>query len=211
MNNQPNIFFIGDRSLQSAAFSNLLCNELNLNDLGSWEQTRQYNGELVIFIDMNAISFDKAEIKHFIELDPTRRRLVLLNVNRNEEFQCFMEWPSVMGIFRNDEELELLMRGITRIMSGEIWISRELSSKLIGHYRVQSNEACPLEKSLTMREMEILQKMMDGASNADIADTLNVSIFTVKTHIYNLFKKLSVKNRAQATQWANRNLFKRLS
>ncbi|MCK7131563.1 LuxR C-terminal-related transcriptional regulator, partial [Enterobacter roggenkampii] len=53
---------------------------------------------------------------------------------------------------------------------------------------------------------EILNKLRIGASNIEIARSLFISENTVKTHLYNLFKKIAVKNRTQAVSWANDNL-----
>ncbi|MFH1935680.1 MAG: helix-turn-helix transcriptional regulator [Pseudomonadota bacterium] len=59
---------------------------------------------------------------------------------------------------------------------------------------------------LTPREVEILTMMATGATNANIADKLCISPHTVKTHIYNIFKKIDVPNRLQASLWATKNL-----
>lgn len=53
------------------------------------------------------------------------------------------------------------------------------------------------EYNLTNREAEITVMITDGLSNQEIADTLVISYGTVKTHIYNIFKKLSVTSRGQ--------------
>jgi len=52
-----------------------------------------------------------------------------------------------------------------------------------------------LQKELTSREIEILELMIKGLSNQEIAQALFVSIHTVKTHMQNIFKKMNVKNR----------------
>ncbi|MCJ5932067.1 LuxR C-terminal-related transcriptional regulator, partial [Klebsiella pneumoniae] len=65
----------------------------------------------------------------------------------------------------------------------------------------------PVENSpLTERECEILNELRCGATNLDIARALFISENTVRTHLYNVFRKLSVKNRTQAVSWANEHL-----
>ena len=59
---------------------------------------------------------------------------------------------------------------------------------------------------LTPREIEILSLVAIGAKNEEIAEKLYISSNTVKTHIYNIFKKIDVPNRLQAALWAAKNL-----
>jgi LuxR family transcriptional regulator of csgAB operon len=59
---------------------------------------------------------------------------------------------------------------------------------------------------LTPREVEILAMVAVGAKNEEIAEKLHISPHTVKTHIYNIFKKIDVPNRLQAALWAASNL-----
>ncbi len=51
--------------------------------------------------------------------------------------------------------------------------------------------------ALTQREYQITELIMEGFSNQDIADKLFISIKTVKTHIYNVYQKLDVRNRTE--------------
>ena len=50
---------------------------------------------------------------------------------------------------------------------------------------------------VSAREMEILSLMIDGKSYKQMEETLHISIHTVKSHVYNLYRKLGVKNRHQ--------------
>lgn len=60
-----------------------------------------------------------------------------------------------------------------------------------------------LEKTgISKREYEVLKLMAQGLSNQEIADTLFVSLNTIKTHAANLFLKLDTKRRTQAVQKA---------
>jgi LuxR family maltose regulon positive regulatory protein len=56
-----------------------------------------------------------------------------------------------------------------------------------------------LDEPLTPREIEILQMVAGGASNAQIAEEMFISIDTVKRHVTHIFLKLDVNNRTQAT------------
>jgi LuxR family transcriptional regulator of csgAB operon len=56
---------------------------------------------------------------------------------------------------------------------------------------------------LTEREYEILHELCKGESNAQIASSFYISENTVRTHLYNIFKKISVTNRIQAVNWIN--------
>jgi DNA-binding NarL/FixJ family response regulator len=58
---------------------------------------------------------------------------------------------------------------------------------------------------LTRRELEILRLVADGHSNAQLARMLWVTEQTVKFHLSNIYRKLDVANRTEASRWAQRN------
>ena len=59
---------------------------------------------------------------------------------------------------------------------------------------------------LTRREVEILQLVASGYANSKIAEELRISPYTVKNHLYNIFKKIKAPTRLQASLWAAENL-----
>mgnify|MGYP003372331412 CR=1 FL=1 len=120
-------------------------------------------------------------------------KILLLNTPEDYPYRDIENWP------------QRVVNGLQGVLRGECYFTQKLASYLIthsGNYRYNSTESA----LLTHREKEILNKLRIGASNNEIARSLFISENTVKTHLYNLFKKIAVKNRTQAVSWANDNL-----
>jgi len=110
------------------------------------------------------------------------------------------------GIFYRDDPLDMICKGIGRLLEGSVWMSRSLMAHLIELFRKQSLNSYRPACGLTQREIEIIGLLGSGASNTQIAERLFVSEHTVKSHLYNTFKKINVNNRTQAVNWARQNL-----
>ena len=85
-----------------------------------------------------------------------------------------------------------------------IWAGLKLTRKkivLVGQEFI-FNESELQRLSISKRELEVLELISKGLSNQQIADTLFVSLNTIKTHSSNLFLKLDVNRRTQAVQRA---------
>jgi len=67
----------------------------------------------------------------------------------------------------------------------------------------EANSALPAP--LTGRELEVLRLVAQGATNAEIADLLEISPHTVKSHVIHIFNKLGVSDRTLAAVWAARS------
>jgi DNA-binding NarL/FixJ family response regulator len=65
--------------------------------------------------------------------------------------------------------------------------------------------AMPESSPLTSREVEILRLVAEGYSNRRLAELLSVSEPTVKFHLTNVYRKLGVRNRTEASRWAQRH------
>ncbi len=68
------------------------------------------------------------------------------------------------------------------------------------------NQPGRVAETLTRREKDVLRLLAKGFSNREIAETLFVSEKTVKTHVANIFGKISVNSRTQAAIWANEHI-----
>jgi LuxR family transcriptional regulator of csgAB operon len=131
--------------------------------------------------------------------------VVLFNVSPGLKIEENALRRGVKGFFYEQDSLEVFPRGLEAILNGEIWVSRDIMTKFIPDEK--SPDPARMEASiLTPREIEILSLVAIGAKNEEIAEKLFISSNTVKTHIYNIFKKIDVPNRLQAALWAAKNL-----
>jgi DNA-binding NarL/FixJ family response regulator len=138
----------------------------------------------------------------------TRSPLCLFNVPHGTGLEAEAVKQGVQGFFYQDDSLEHFLKGISAIRSGELWISRDIMTQCVKRnarnlLNSEANQDTPL---LTVREKEIMTLVANGLSNTQIAEELFISPHTVKTHVYNAFKKIKVPNRLQAALWTAKNL-----
>src|SRR5919106_1675173 len=127
------------------------------------------------------------------------RLIAVINADAGIAWDHFVSYPGVRGVFRSDISEEQLIKGIQAIFDGEYWLSRTLLCSHLERTRVRpKTPASPLGGVLTKKEIATLRLLAAGNSTEHIASSLKVSPHTVKTHIYNLFRKIRVSNRVQA-------------
>ena len=112
----------------------------------------------------------------------------------------------IKGFFYENDSLSLFLKGIRALRTGEIWISRDILLECAFNGFKQKINFIQKNTALTQREIEILRLVCMGAKNEEIADKVFISLNTVKTHLYNIYKKIKVKNRLQAALWAAKHL-----
>ncbi len=112
----------------------------------------------------------------------------------------------IRGFFYKQDPPDLLLKGVSAMFNEELWVSREIMTKTILENRDKDIITRKDQSTLTPREIEILSFIAAGTKNEHIAEELFISPNTVKTHIYNIFKKINVPNRLQAALWAAKNL-----
>ncbi len=132
--------------------------------------------------------------------------LALFNVDPGMGIEKRALRQGARGFFYEQDSLELLPKGVRAIFNGELWASREIMTKCVLEDSAREIKHQKGVTVLTQRETEILTMVAVGAKNEKIADKLFISPHTVKTHLYNIFKKINVPNRLQAALWAAKNL-----
>jgi LuxR family transcriptional regulator of csgAB operon len=146
------------------------------------------------------------ELKTYNIKKKSNNHIIVLNVPPNVYFTRQIILQGVHGFFYDHDSVDNIIKGIKSVIEGGLWFPREMMCRCI----LEENEPKPLAKhivgKLTRRQIEILSMIAVGKTNQEIAETLFISPHTVKNHLYQIFKKIHVSNRIQASLWAAINL-----
>ncbi|MCG9640651.1 DNA-binding response regulator [Vibrio crassostreae] len=133
--------------------------------------------------------------------------IILFNVPQQLPTSELLTYGVLKGLFYNTDKKDKIAHGLQEVIDGDNWLPRKVTSQLLFYYRNMVNtNTTPTNVDLTIREIQVIRCLQSGSSNTQIADDLFISEFTVKSHLYQIFRKLAVKNRVQAIAWANQNL-----
>jgi LuxR family transcriptional regulator of csgAB operon len=127
--------------------------------------------------------------------------IAFLNMHHDNDSELLLEYKCLKGIFYLDTPEDILIKGINAIFNGEYWFSRILITRYLKNRHRSSRPLNESINKLTKKELKILQCVAKGDSNEIIAKRLCLSVHTIKTHVYNIFRKIGVNNRIQAVNW----------
>jgi len=108
------------------------------------------------------------------------------------------------GYLLKDQPLPDVLDALEALHGGGAPVSPPLARRLLEHLR-RTPQTSAARFSLTEREVEVLNAVVEGYTNAEIGERLFVSPTTVKTHVRHIYEKLHVSSRAGATQAALRH------
>lgn len=201
---ESTLYVVTKPSLQAKALVNLLSSSLPVTAL-----LHNVLHPLISPPENALILYDRTETnakcdlrwQHSLRKINTPFKLLLIYRDFNEQSEHIFDWPSVRGLFCMADDYHHLIDGIKKVLQNECYLSDDLNERYQGHTTL--SHACAL---ITEREKAVLLALRDGASNVQIADALFISQHTVKAHLYNIFKKIEVKNRTLAVLWVNKNI-----
>jgi len=135
--------------------------------------------------------------------------VVLLNLADDDERLLEALSLGVRGIIDKDADTARLISAIEEVLRGEVVISKRLAGRLVVEYVAAStgertHGRAPRARGIDLsdREREVLSRLARGQSNRTIAESMFISIHTVRAHARSLMQKLHVQNRVQAATYA---------
>lgn len=152
----------------------------------------------IVLMDLSMPGVDGMVAVKSIKRDFPDARIIALTAHRSEDYLHAALDSGVDGYVVKAASAEDLLTAIRAVCRGEAYVSPEVSATLINGYLRSSRpeRTSPLE-SLTTRERHILQLVLQGQKNKEIAEQLFLSTRTVEKHRANFMKKLDLHNLHQ--------------
>ncbi len=166
----------------------------------------------LLLIDCNRLISDMelSPLLQQLNLSHPQCPIALLNCPAKIQGNILTQWAQVKGVINSDLSAQLLTKAINKLLNNEVWMPRSILEQ---YFLEQQNGATATELPLeiqnihiTEKEQQILSLLVSGTKNAEIAFSLRIQENTVKSHLYNLYKKLQVRNRQEAANWARKYL-----
>ncbi len=164
----------------------------------------------VAAIDIGLPDIDGIELtKQFKESQPdTATRVLMLTLQDSEDAVLAAFAAGADSYCMKDTSYELLVEALKLTKEGSSWIDPAIARIVLsqaqrntpepGTIAIASRNEATETYPLTERELEVLQLIVEGSSNAEIAEKLYITVGTVKTHVRNILNKLCADDRTQA-------------
>ena len=202
------VLVVDDEALLRTAFSSLIDAEDDLEVVGEAADGRQAVESThrlapdVVVMDVRMPVMDGIEATRQIASSPgpDAPRVLILTTFDLDDYVFAALRAGASGFALKSRPLEELLSAIRTVAAGEALLAPSVTRRLIAHFadRVPAPSRMPPGLAeLTEREREVLALVARGLSNAELAETLHVSLPTIKTHVSRILTKLDARDRTQ--------------
>jgi DNA-binding NarL/FixJ family response regulator len=155
---------------------------------------------MIILLDMELPTQDGIDALHYFRDLNYKGKVIILSAHREDELIFKAMEAGAWGYVFKDCVAQQLYDAIATVIQDEIYLAPEVVTRFFRMFHFYGGHSLTGSKTvyLTEREQEVLQWLVQGASNEQIAQHLCVTIATVKAHLTSIFEKFQVKNRSQA-------------
>lgn len=212
---QMRVLLVDDHVLFRKGLANLLASRGGIDVVGeagdgqeALEKARQLMPDLIL-MDIQMPVCDGLQATQLIKKELPYVKIVMLTVSDDDKSLFDAIKAGAQGYLLKNLEPEDLFAMLAGVARGEAAITRRMASKILNEFAELSRRAEPVPvaapaNNLSAREKEVLELVVKGATNKEIAATLCITENTVKNHLRNILEKLHLENRVQAAAFAVR-------
>jgi two-component system, NarL family, nitrate/nitrite response regulator NarL len=161
----------------------------------------------VLLLDLMMPRMTGLETLRELSNSPTPVRTIMLTASIAKEQIAQALQLGARGIVLKDAPTDILMKSIDAVMGGKFWVGENSVTDLVEILRAYLPPAGPARDTkrnfgLTPRELDVVESIVSGFTNRDIAKKYSISEQTVKHHLRSIFDKVGVSNRLELALFA---------
>ena len=159
----------------------------------------------VVLMDIRMPGLDGLEATRRLSDGGSAARVLILTTFGLTEYVYEALRAGASGFLLKDSPAEELLAAVRIVARGDALLDPAITRAVIEEFSrrpVRRNDLARRLEALTPRELEVLQRLARGLSNAEIAAEFVVSDGTVKTHVARILQKLDLRDRVQAAIYA---------
>ena len=155
----------------------------------------------VVLMDINMIPFSGIEATRQIREVSPKSYVIGVTMHSQPSYAKKMMQHGASGYVTKNSSREEMVNAILEVSKGNKFLCEEIK-ELISESNQDPNALSAIN-SLTEREMDVVNMIVQGSQSKDISAKLNISIKTVEVHRHNIFKKLNLKNSVALIHFMN--------
>ena len=156
----------------------------------------------VVLMDVRMPNLDGVEATGRLVAGGSGARIVILTTYDLDEYVYAAIRAGASGFLLKDVQPAQLVEAIRVVAAGDALLAPSVTRRLLERFATilpeRGSGPPPALQALTERELEVLQLLASGCSNAELAERLFLSEATVKTHVSSILRKLGLRDRVQA-------------
>ena len=163
----------------------------------------------VVLMDIAMPEMDGIEASKIAHQKYPNLKILALTMFGDEKYYYQMIQSGIKGFVLKSSGISELQKAIGEVAKGGSFFSNELLCKLIANLTTNKSSSeevlTETKEKLSKREIEVLKEIAMGLTNDEIAEKLNISATTVRTHRSNLLSKTNSNNTASLVMYAIKN------
>lgn len=208
LSKKTRILLADDHTLVRRGFVLMLSQEPNLEVAGEAKNGReavelaeQLQPDVVV-IDVSMPELNGIEATRKISEICPRTRVLALSMHRDAVYVREILRAGARGYLVKDADDDAFLTAVRAVARGEAYLSPSIADAVLTDYRKHVTNPIDL---LTSREREVLQMIAEGNTNKEIANKLELSVYTVEAHRGKIMEKLNLHNTGDIVRFALRN------
>lgn len=208
-----NLFIVEDYHLTRMGLMAVLSEFPQVKFIGEAESAEEALNKLatvspdILLLDLGLPGMNGIEMAQEVRQRWPEIKIIILTSHNEEQEVIAALGAGAQAYVLKDVKPERLVHVIETVQDGAVWLDPAIASMVltlvndpgsIALQKRQANAEANPESELTDRELEVLQLIVAGRSNPEIAEQLCISIHTAKAHVGSILNKLCVNDRVQA-------------